>query len=81
MGGRSREEALDTMTPRAQAITEWLQAHERDALAFLEALVNQDSGTFDRAGVTRVGEMLALFIETWYEESPPASATHHTDRA
>ncbi len=25
--------------------------------------------------------MLALLIETWYEESPPASAAQHMDRA
>lgn len=51
------------MTPRAQAITGWLQGHEGEALAFLEALVNQDSGTHDRADVNRVGDLLAKAYE------------------
>ncbi len=47
------------MTSRCDAITGWLQAHERDALGFLEALVNLDSGTYDRTAVNRVGDLLA----------------------
>jgi len=41
----------------------WLQAREREAFAFLEALVNQDSGTHDRADVNRVGDLLAKAYE------------------
>ncbi len=47
------------MTSRRDAIVEWLEEHEHEAMAFLEALVNQDSGTYDRAAVNRVGDMLA----------------------
>jgi glutamate carboxypeptidase len=47
------------MTARCEAITRWLQAHEGEAIAFLEALVNQDSGTYDRAAVNRVADQLA----------------------
>jgi glutamate carboxypeptidase len=47
------------MTSRCEAITRWLQAHEQEAIGFLEALVNLDSGTYDRAAVNRVGELLA----------------------
>ena len=51
------------MTTRDQAITGWIQAHEGEAISFLEALVNQDSGTHDRGDVNRVGEMLARAYE------------------
>ena len=47
------------MIARAQEITGWMQAHEREAFAFLEALVNQDSGTHDRVEVNRLGDALA----------------------
>lgn len=47
------------MPPQTQGIMQWLQGREREMLAFLEALVNQDSGTHDRADVNRVGDMLA----------------------
>jgi glutamate carboxypeptidase len=47
------------MTTRCEAITRWLQAHEGEAIAFLEALVNQDSGTYDRLAVNRVADQLA----------------------
>ncbi len=51
------------MTARAQAITGWIQRHEHEAIAFLEGLVNQDSGTHDRLDVNRLGEMLATAFE------------------
>ncbi len=47
------------MTARCEAITRWLHAHEGEAIAFLEALVNQDSGTYDRVAVNRVADHLA----------------------
>lgn len=51
------------MSTRLQAIVSWLEAHEQEAIRFLEALVNQDSGTDDRAGVNRVGDILARAYE------------------
>ncbi|HSB71276.1 MAG TPA: M20 family metallopeptidase [Candidatus Methylomirabilis sp.] len=51
------------MTTRPQAITHWLEVHEQEAIRFLEALVNQDSGTYDRAGVNQVGDILARAYE------------------
>ena len=51
------------MTARPQAITRWLEVHEQEAIRFLEALVNQDSGTYDRAGVNQVGDILARAYE------------------
>ena len=47
------------MTSRRDVILGWLEAHAGEAIAFLEALVNQDSGTYDREAVNRVGEVLA----------------------
>ena len=47
------------MVTRAQELTGWMQAHEGEALAFLEALVNQDSGTHDRLEVNRLCDALA----------------------
>ena len=47
------------MTSRAEAIVGWLGQHEAESIAFVEGLVNQDSGTFDRAAVNRVGDVLA----------------------
>lgn len=51
------------MTARPQAIARWLEVHEQEAIRFLETLVNQDSGTYDRAGVNQVGEILARAYE------------------
>lgn len=47
------------MTSRCDAITGWLRAHEQETIGFLEAIVNLDSGTYDRAAVNRVGDLLA----------------------
>jgi glutamate carboxypeptidase len=37
----------------------WLDDKEPDVLRFLEALVNQDSGTYDRLDVNRLGDLMA----------------------
>ena len=47
------------MTSRADAILGWLGQREAESIAFLEQLVNQDSSTYDRAAVNRVGDILA----------------------
>jgi glutamate carboxypeptidase len=46
-------------TDRAAAILRWTETHEAEAIGLLETLVNQDSGTFDPAGVNRVADRLA----------------------
>jgi glutamate carboxypeptidase len=51
------------MTPRGEAISEWLRLHEQEAIRYLETLVNQDSGTYNRPGVNRVGDLLARSFE------------------
>ncbi len=51
------------MTPRCEAISAWLTLHEQEAIRYLEALVNQDSGTHDRGGVNRLADLLARSFE------------------
>jgi glutamate carboxypeptidase len=40
----------------------WLQSQQPAMLALLEALVNTDSGSYDKAGVDRVGDRIAAFF-------------------
>ena len=51
------------MTSRAEAMLRWLGEHEAESIALLEGLVNQDSGTYDRTAVNRVGDTLA---QAWW---------------
>jgi glutamate carboxypeptidase len=44
--------------PMTSPATEWLKDKEPDMLRFLEALVNQDSGTYDALDVNRLADML-----------------------
>jgi glutamate carboxypeptidase len=43
----------------ASPVVAWLNDKEPDALRFLEALVNQDSGTYDALDVNRMGDLMA----------------------
>jgi glutamate carboxypeptidase len=43
--------------------TRWLESQKPTMLALLEALVNTDSGSYDKAGVDRVGSQIAAFFE------------------
>lgn len=47
-----------------QAILDWLEAQRPAMLAFLEEVVNIDSGSYDRAGVEAVGERFRRFFES-----------------
>jgi glutamate carboxypeptidase len=40
----------------------WLQSKQPAMLALLEALVNTDSGSYDKAGIDRVGDQIAAFF-------------------
>jgi len=51
------------MTHSAQ-VMDWLASQKGEMLALLEELVNLDSGSYDKAGVDRVGERLASFFES-----------------
>jgi len=44
---------------RTSAALAWLDGREGDAIRFLETLVNQDSGTYDREDVNALADMLA----------------------
>ena len=46
-----------------ELISRRLQAHEGEMLALLERLVNQDSGSYDKAGVDATGVLLKQFFE------------------
>jgi len=41
----------------------WLQEQQPAMLALIEKLVNTDSGSYDKAGVDRVGEQISAFLE------------------
>lgn len=47
----------DTSTHR-----QWLQSQQPRMLALLEELVNTDSGSYDKAGIDRVGERIGAFF-------------------
>jgi glutamate carboxypeptidase len=42
---------------------QWLDDKGPEALRFLEALVNQDSGTYDRLDVNRLGDLMAAALD------------------
>jgi glutamate carboxypeptidase len=44
-------------------VMRWLEQREGEMLALLEEVVNIDSGSYDKAGVDRVGERFRAFLE------------------
>ena len=42
-------------------VLDWLQQHESGMVALLEAMVNTDGGSYDKAGVDAVGERVKAF--------------------
>jgi glutamate carboxypeptidase len=58
-----------------QAIIDWVDAHAEESIALLETTVNINSGTLNKPGVRRVGEVLAaeyalLGFETHWVDVP-----------
>ena len=54
------------MTEAAAAreqILNWLADSKGDMLALLETLVNMDSGSYDKAGVDAVGDVIEQFLQ------------------
>ncbi|HKR08303.1 MAG TPA: M20/M25/M40 family metallo-hydrolase, partial [Gemmatimonadaceae bacterium] len=47
------------LSPIEQKIRDYVRAHEKDQIAFLEKAVNINSGTFNLAGVREVGRLFA----------------------
>lgn len=54
---------MSTVPPEKKAILDWLVQSKADMLALLEELVNIDSWSYDKAGVDKVGEAIAGFLE------------------
>jgi glutamate carboxypeptidase len=52
-----------TRDEREAAVLDWLDGQEEAMVALLEALVNTDSGSFDRDGVDRTGTILHRHLE------------------
>ncbi|MCF8479348.1 MAG: M20 family metallopeptidase [Rhodospirillum sp.] len=50
------------MDPRTTKLLAWLDARRDDMLDLLREVVNIDSGSYDKAGVDRVGERLLAFL-------------------
>ncbi|HRD74655.1 MAG TPA: M20 family metallopeptidase [Hyphomicrobiaceae bacterium] len=50
-------------SPAEQRVLDWLARHEREMIGLIEEVVNIDSGSYDKAGVDRVGERFIRFFE------------------
>jgi glutamate carboxypeptidase len=64
-----------TLTPAEQKMRDWVQAHGQEQIAYLETVVNINSGTLNLAGVRAVGdefakEFKALGFETRWIPMP-----------
>ena len=67
--------SAQTLTPTEQKMRDWIQAHSMEETAYLEKVVNINSGTFNLAGVKVVGdefakEFQALGFETTWIPMP-----------
>ena len=61
----------------AQQIKDWLADQQGAMLALLERLVNTDSGSYDKAGVDRAGDLLkAHYRQMGLESETEANATY-----
>ncbi|MGO4172062.1 M20 family metallopeptidase [Bosea sp. TAF32] len=52
---------MSALTPEEQKVTEWLASRKEGMVALLRELVDTDSGSYDKAGVDRAGEVVARF--------------------
>lgn len=55
---------MSEMTPEEAKVTAWLAARKDAMLALLRELVDTDSGSYDKAGVDRAGQVIARFHES-----------------
>ncbi len=51
-----------SMTETEKAVAAWLAPREKEMIALLETLVNVDSGSYDKEGVDKAGEVLKTFL-------------------
>lgn len=54
---------MTALTPEETKVTAWLAAREEAMIALLREMVDTDSGSYDKAGVDRAGQVLARFHE------------------
>ncbi|HKO15252.1 MAG TPA: M20/M25/M40 family metallo-hydrolase, partial [Gemmatimonadaceae bacterium] len=71
----ARSAAVPPLTPDELRIRDYVRAHEADQIAFLQRIVDINSGTMNQAGVRAVGrvlgdELAALGFETRWIEMP-----------
>jgi glutamate carboxypeptidase len=59
----SEEAALMSITAREAEVLDWLAQQYEPMVALLGQLVDTDSGSYDRAGVARAGEILRAHLE------------------
>ena len=52
---------MSALTPEEQKVTEWLASRKEGMVALLREMVDTDSGSYDKAGVDRAGEVVARF--------------------
>jgi len=67
--------ASQTLDTNESAMVAWSEAHTGEAIDLVETLVNINSGTYNLAGVKRVGSLLRaeldeLGFETWWVDLP-----------
>jgi glutamate carboxypeptidase len=60
---KSEEAALMPITAREAEVLDWLAQQYEPMVALLGQLVDTDSGSYDRAGVARAGEILRAHLE------------------
>jgi glutamate carboxypeptidase len=54
---------MSDMTPEEAKVTAWLAGRKDAMIALLREMVDTDSGSYDKAGVDRAGQVLAAFHE------------------
>lgn len=52
---------MSALTPEEKKVTEWLASRKEGMVALLRELVDTDSGSYDKAGVDRAGDVVARF--------------------
>ena len=76
---------MSTQTPEEAKVTAWLAAREDAMIALLREMVDTDSGSYDKAGVDRAGQVLARFHESngltveFVPDALPDTAKHLED--
>jgi glutamate carboxypeptidase len=81
-GPAAGAQSRDSLEPAERAIVRWTEANRGPAEALLERLVNQNSGTLNRAGVRAVGDLLRRELDelglrtTWIDGAPFGRAGH-----